>query len=322
MSKSENPRKRANLEEFDGIELQQLMRDQKRMLANMENERNELRAERKDQVEIVKSLRSALGKVQIADAGRKSLLKGFHRLRNAAEKEKNLRDSINKCIPPPSNILVEWLTETHIRLTTIDNDLTAVPMLNPELDAFRRFFEIQASVQRKGLAESAHSNYSSHIREMSSIAKKLDEYKEDTGKRISEVKENLSIDEGGINRKEVRRISNRISTIDKRLDELTTEKKSTRKELVRMGKFSRILTGRTGPVKISDIKDIAISGGNLSTDEMEALLDSGGLSSLKEAVPENKSGPGTSRKPKKRSRKLGISRGGSRKGSLARRRDE
>ena len=45
-------------------------------------------------------------------------------------------------------VLKEWLSETYRRLTTIDNDLTAVPTLTRELEAFRRFFEIQASITK------------------------------------------------------------------------------------------------------------------------------------------------------------------------------
>ena len=57
---------------------------------------------------------------------------------------------MNRLIPPPMDVLKEWLSETHRRLTTIDNDLTAVPTLSRELEAFRRFFEIQASILKKG----------------------------------------------------------------------------------------------------------------------------------------------------------------------------
>ena len=59
------------------------------------------------------------------------------------------RDEINVRIPPPSKILEEWLGETYLTLTKIDNDLTTVPMLNPELSAFSRFFEIQSSIKRR-----------------------------------------------------------------------------------------------------------------------------------------------------------------------------
>ena len=310
-----------DLEEIDQSDIEDLRGDQKRLLATFENELKELRAERKEQVEIVKSLRSVIGKVEVADSGRKSLLREFHRSRKSAQQEKEKRDSINKCIPPPTNILFEWLSVTHTRLTTIDNDLTAVPMLNRELGSFSRFFELQSSIERKKVAESAHTRYAERISEMRRITTKHDKNKADKGRSVSEITGDLGIEDGRISRKEIRGVSNRISAIDKRLDVLGGERKAARKELSRIEAYSRITQGRLGRVKISDIKDIARSGGSLSTAEMGALLDIGGLSSLGEesdAEPE----PAVERRQKKKGRKLGVARSGSRKGNLATRKEE
>jgi hypothetical protein len=310
-----------DLEEMDQSDIEDLRGDQKRLLATFGNELRELRAERKEQVEIVKSLRSAIGKVEVADSGRKTLLKEFHRSRKSAHREKEKRDSINKCIPPPTDILFEWLSVTHTRLTTIDNDLTAVPMLNRELGSFSRFFELQSSIGRKKVAESAHARYAAHISEIRRISTKLDENKADKGKSVSEFTGDLGIEDGRISRKEISSVSNRISAIDKRQVDLEGERKATHKELSRIEAYSKITQGRLGRVKISDIKDIARSGGSLSAAEMDALLDMGGLSSLgegAEAEPE----PALERKQKKKGRKLGVARSGSRKGNLATRKEE
>ena len=310
-----------DLEEIDQSDIEDLRGDQKRLLATFENELKELRAERKEQVEIVKSLRSVIGKVEVADSGRKSLLREFHRSRKSAQQEKEKRDSINKCIPPPTNILFEWLSVTHTRLTTIDNDLTAVPMLNRELGSFSRFFELQSSIERKKVAESAHARYAKRISEMRRITTKLDKNKADKGISVSEITGDLGIEDGRISRKEIRGVSNRISAIDKRLDVLGGERKAARKELSRIEAYSRITQGRLGRVKISDIKDIARSGGSLSTAEMGALLDIGGLSSLGEE-PDAEPEPAVERRQKKKGRKLGVARSGSRKGNLATRKEE
>jgi hypothetical protein len=310
-----------DLEEMGQSDIEDLRGDQKRLLATFENELRELRVERKDQVEIVKSLRSAIGKVEVADSGRKSLLREFHRSRKSAQQVKEKRDSINKCIPPPTNILFEWLSVTHTRLTTIDNDLNAVPMLNRELGSFSRFFELQSSIERKKVAESAHARYAGRISEMRRITTKLDKNKADKGRSVSEITGDLGIEDGRISRKEIRGVSNRISAIDKRLDVLGGERKDARKELGRVEAYSRITQGRLGRVKISDIKNIARSGGSLSTAEMSALLDIGSLSSLGEeqdAEPK----PAVERRQKKKGRKLGVARSGSRKGNLATRKEE
>tara|TARA_B100000586_G_scaffold208205_1_gene155537 strand:- start:1361 stop:2323 length:963 start_codon:yes stop_codon:yes gene_type:complete len=320
MSRSDQTGLWDDLEEMGQTDIEDLRSEHKRLLATMEDELRGLKAERKEQVEIVKSLRSAIGKVEVADSGRRSLLREFHRSRKSAQKEKGVRDSINKCVPPPTNILLEWLSVTHTRLTTVDNDLTMVPMLNRELDAFSRFFELQTAIERKKVAESAHGRYAAYVSEMREITTRLDKYKAEKERSVSEISEDLGIEDGDISRKEIRGISNRISDIDNRMDSLTKERRTARKELRRVEAYSRISEGRHGRVKISDIKDVARSGGSLSTEEMGALLEMGGLSSLGKQS-HDKTQPAAGKKRKKKGRKLGVSRGGSRKGNLATRKE-
>ena len=96
MSRSDQTGLWDDLEEMGQTDIEDLRSEHKRLLATMEDELRGLKAERKEQVEIVKSLRSAIGKVEVADSGRKSLLREFHRTRKSAQKEKEERDSINK----------------------------------------------------------------------------------------------------------------------------------------------------------------------------------------------------------------------------------
>ncbi|HJL55160.1 MAG: hypothetical protein QGF28_04590 [Candidatus Thalassarchaeaceae archaeon] len=320
MSESDQTDLWGELEEMDHSDIEDLRGEHKRLLATMDDELRGLKAERKEQVEIVKSLRSAIGKVEVADSGRRSLLREFHRSRKSAQKEKGVRDSINKCVPPPANILLEWLSVTHTRLTTVDNDLTAVPMLNREFDSFSRFFELQSAIERKKVAESAHGRYAAYVSEMREITTKLDKYKAEKERSVSEITEDLGIEDRNITRKEIRGISNRISDIDNRMDSLIEERRTARKELRRIEAYSRISRSGHGRVKISDIKDVARSGGTLSTGEMDALLKMGGLASLGNQTDDKKQ-PTTGKKRKKKGRKLGVSRSGSRKGKLATRKE-
>tara|TARA_Y100001960_G_scaffold333485_1_gene438911 strand:- start:1477 stop:2436 length:960 start_codon:yes stop_codon:yes gene_type:complete len=309
-----------DLDELDSEEIKQIIGQKKSVLRTLDNEVRELRSERKDQIHIVKSLRSAIGGFEASDTGRKTLLGEFHRSRKEAQKQRRVRDSINKSIPPPSKILEDWLRETYSGLTKIDNDLTAVPMLNPELSGFRRFFEIQASIVRKRQAEEAHAKYVSKVSEMRKISEKLDENKDEARKSVSELKNSADIGEDKISRKEINRISKRISQIDDRLDEIKVGLRGGRKELKRVEDYARISARRPGRVKISDIRDIAAKGGALSAEEMGALLESGGLSSIKDPEKVDEEAPrGT--KSRKKGRKLGVSRRGSRRGSFASRRE-
>ena len=321
MSDSPEANNWEDLKVLDAEGVSRMVKEKKAMLRSIEGEIRDLQSERKEQVHIVKALRSAVVGFENSDSGRKKLLAEFHSSRKSAQKQRQKRDSINESVPPPSKILEEWLSETFDSLTSIDNDLTSVPMLNPELTAFSRFFEIQASIKRKRQAEKAHSNYIKKVGEMRRISSKLDQNKEVSNKVVSELKENVEIEEDKVSRKEIRRISKRISSIDNEIESIKKTVKSERKELKRLEKFSRVSSGRREFSSIDDIRGIAAKGGLLSTDELGALLESGGLSSISEKrVADSKKSKEES-EPRKKTRKIGASRRVSRQGRVATRRE-
>lgn len=310
-----------DLEALENDEIKSMSQDKKNEISYLDNEMKGLRSERRDQVHIVKSLRSAISGVEASNSERKSLLNKFHISRKGAQVQREKRDSTNKLIPPPSKILEEWLSDTYAGMTTIDNDLTLVPMLKSELLSFGRFFEIQVSIARKREAEEAHSFYLEHVSEMREISAKLDENKKNAQNTVSEIQDSVDIGGDKISRKEIKKISKRISQIDKRLDEIKIKAREVRKEIKRIESYSNISSGRSGRVKISDIRGIAAKGGALNVQEMGALLESGGISLIKEAEGNKKTEGNDNRKTRKKGRKLSVSRRGSRKGNIATRRD-
>ncbi|MBJ28744.1 MAG: hypothetical protein CMB61_01625 [Euryarchaeota archaeon] len=304
-----------------GEKILEMKKEKKALLNSLQIRLNELRSERKEQVQIVKSLRSVVGGVEASDSGRKKLLSQFHNHRKKSQKHREFRDTINKRIPPPSSILQEWLKETYEGLTKVANDLTAVQMLNPELSAFSRFFEIQASIKIKREAETSHEKYVSCLGEMRKISSKLDKNKDIAKKTVSELKENIEIEEDKISRKEIRKVSKGISSIDGEIDRTNIEIKVIRKEVKRIEKYSRVSMGRSGAIGVGEIRSIAAKGGSLSTEEMDLILVSGGLKTIPDEVKEENASNLRSRKSKKKGRKLGVSRKGSRRGSIAGRRE-
>tara|TARA_B100001996_G_scaffold109270_1_gene82677 strand:- start:2741 stop:3706 length:966 start_codon:yes stop_codon:yes gene_type:complete len=311
----------SDLEGVDGDGIGKIIKEKKILLRSNDSQIRDLQSERKEQVHIAKSLRSAVVGFESSDTGRKKLLDKFHSSRKEAQKYRQKRDQINNCVPPPSKILEEWLSDTFDSLTNIDNDLTSVPMLNPELTAFIRFFEIQASIKKKREAEKAHSKYIKKVSEMRKISADLDQNKAVSNKVVSELKENVEIEDDKISRKEIRRISKTISSIDKKIESLKENTKIERKELKRVEKFSRISSGRGGASSIEEIRGIAAKGGALSTDELGALLETGDLSSISKTKNEEANKVKKDSKTRKRGRKIGVSRKGSRQGRVATRRD-
>ena len=310
-----------DLEDFDGHEVQEMRSGLERELGSIEGEKRDLRSERMDLVNRVRVLRGIVGKMEGANSERRGLLRKFHEIRKAADSSRKRRDAVNRLIPPPMDVLKEWLSETHRRLTTIDNDLTAVPTLSRELEAFRRFFEIQASIIMKAESEIAHSEYIKKAKEMRDVTVKLD-----AGRKEKEVLENESASEFGnenkATRAEVSKISQRISKIDKRIDAIESKRKSLRKGLSRVKTYQRITGGRNRKVRFSEIKAKAKTGGSLSTVELDALLGSGSLSDLTDGSGDTEPGVVTKNTPTKKKRRIGVSRRGPRKGNLATKREE
>jgi len=306
---------------FDAEGISRIVKEKKILLRSIDGQIRDLQSERKEQVHIIKALRSAIVGFENSDSGRKKLLGEFHSSRKMAQKQREKRDAINKCVPPPSKILEEWLSDTFNSLTNIDNDLTSVPMLNPELTSFSRFFEIQASIKKKREAEEAHSDYIKKVSEMRKISSKLDQNKEVSNKVVSELKDNVEIEEDKVSRKEIRRISKRISSIDKKIESMKESVKIERKELKRVEEFSRISSSRGRFSSIEDIRAIASKGGALSINELGALLKSGGLSSISETREDESKKSEEAPKSRKKSRKIGVSRRGSRQGRIASRRE-
>ena len=312
--------------ELDGMsknQIQDLFRSKKRAISTINSESSELRIERKNNVHIVRTLRTAYGKSISSNKERMELLKDFRKKRDEIRNLKQKRDEINACVPPPSDILFEWLSNTYSKLTTIDNDLTGIDMLNRELGSFSRFFELQAAIRKKKISEDNHKKYVEEINEIKIISKKLDSQKEETENTVSEMVQDLEIEENSINRKEIRQISNRISKIDKNLERLDKQRKEEKDELRIIESYKNKKNSNSRILKMSELKNLASSGGSLSTHEMDAILDSGGLSKLN--IEENKkdiSAQVKNRKNKKKGRKLGVSRVGGRRGSLASKRDD
>tara|TARA_B100000575_G_C23122432_1_gene649735 strand:- start:1079 stop:2038 length:960 start_codon:yes stop_codon:yes gene_type:complete len=301
-------------------EMKAMVSEKKRILRSLDSEKKDLQSERKEQVQIVKALRSAVFGIERSGTGRKKLLGEFHSLRKKAKIHREKRDEINERVPPPSKILEEWLGETYLTLTRIDNDLTTVPMLNPELSAFSRFFEIQASIKKKRDAEKSHSKYIAKLSEMRKISTKLDQNKEEIGKVKTELMESSEIEGDKISRKDIRKLSNSISSIDKRIETIKIESNSERNLLKNLQKYSRVSALR-GSYSIDDIRGIAATGGSLSSEELGLILETGGFSSINDSKDSLQKATKQNQIPKKKARKLGISRRGGRKGKLASRRD-
>ena len=86
----------SDLEDMDRKEIEQNVNDLERQIRTIEEEHKSLKYERKNQVEIVKSLRATVGEIESVNDERRGLLKKFHEARKLAENSSEMRDELNQ----------------------------------------------------------------------------------------------------------------------------------------------------------------------------------------------------------------------------------
>jgi len=142
---------------------------------------------------------------------------------------------------------------------------------------------------------------------------------------LDSVTENKEVNPDNITRSEIRKMSKRISGIDKRLETIKSQRKKLRRESGRVRSYQKITSGRGRKIRLTDVKERASTGGSLNANELSALLDSGSLTGItsEASKPEStkSNAPRKGRTGKKGMRRLGVTRGGPRKGNSASRRE-
>ena len=305
-----------DLENVEIDDILELNKDIKSEIVLNEKIFKEVLEDRRNQIDIVKTLREIMKEVDSMDSNRRNLLSEFNKYRKAAENAKKIRDSVNELIPPPSEILEKWIMNTYENLTMINNDLTTVPTLERERDLFKKFFELQVCINKKRESEKAHIEYVNNITKLREVAKKLDLQREEKEKNISEINDNQESDGSTVSRKEIRKVSKNISLIDKKLDSLKMERAELKKFLNRVKKELKKTNLAEKRISITKIKDKLIDGSSLDTSEFDALLSQGGLSTI--SVEKEKKIDNSNRLNKrKKMRRIGSIKRKSRKGNSA-----
>ena len=293
-----------------------LKRELQREIESNESRFKEFLEDRRNQIDIVKTLREMMKEVDSMDEERKNLLSEFNKYRKRAEDARKTRDLVNKLVPPPSEILEKWIVKNYENLTVINNDLTTVPTLEREIDLFKKFLELQVCIKRKRESEKAHLEYVENITALREVAKKLDIQREEKEKNISEMGEKSESEGNVVSRKEIRKISKKITSIDKKLDSLKIERIELKKNLANIKKELKNKNTVNKKISISEIKNKIIEGAVLDTSEFDVLLKQGRLNDI--GTHKEKKNDSKNRTNKKRKmRRFGNTKRKSRKGNSA-----
>lgn len=304
-----------DLDDLEAYEIRERLAQHRAGLRATEQQHDSLQSERRALISTVQLLRDAVGKSSGISRERGKLLKELRERRKRVDEQRNIRDSINERIAPPSSLIDSLLKKTLKRLTVLPDDLLKMPNLPTEIKQFSFLFELQQMHAQKNLSDAAHDEYVKLMRKQQRTIDNLDELK-DEREQIASVttSEDPRLKEMKVNRKEEKQLNKRIASMLDTILSQRDEIKGHRREIGRLEAFLRIRTdaerkGHTVQPRIQDIQQRAASGGALSLEELSRLISSGGLSDLDSREEEKPSRSTRVEPPKPKRRKAKARRG-------------
>nr|AIF13829.1 ATPase involved in DNA repair [uncultured marine group II/III euryarchaeote KM3_64_C08] len=305
-------------DDLDGLEVYEIrerLAQHRAGLRATEQQHESLQSERRGLISTVQLLREAVGKSSGISRERGKLLKELRERRKRVDEQRNIRDSINERIAPPSSLIDSLLEKTLKRLTVLPDDLLKMPNLPTEIKQFSFLFELQQMHAQKKLSDAAHNEYVQLMRKQQKTIDGLDALKDEREQISSETtSENPRMKEMKVNRKEEKQLNERIASMLDTILAQRDEIKGHRREIGRLEAFLRIRTdaerkGHTVQPRIEDIQQRAASGGTLSLEDLSRLMSSGGLSDLDSRKKEEPSQSTRAEPPKPKRRKAKARRG-------------
>ena len=305
-------------DDLDGIEshvVRERLARHRTSLRATEQQHDSLQSERKALISTVQLLREAVGKSSGISRERGKLLKELRDRRQRVDQQRNIRDSINERIAPPSAWIDSLLKKTYKRLTVLPDDLLKMPNLPTEIKQFSFLFELQQMHTQKNLSDAAHDEYVKLMRKQQKTIDELDALKDEREQIASET---ASVDprlkEMKVNRKEEKQLNERIGSMLDTILAQRDEMKGHRREIGRLEAFLRIRTdaerkGHTVQPRLEDIQKRAATGGALSLEDLSRLISSGGLRDL-DSPKEEKPSRSTRVEPPKPKRRKAVARRG------------
>jgi hypothetical protein len=142
-------------------------------------------------------------------------------------------------------------------------------------------------------------------------------HREEKEKNISEITDDIEVGENAVSRKDVRKISKKITGIDKKLDSLKDERTQIRDELNKIKIILKQSNSKVRKISINEVKEKIKVGNSLDASEFEALLHEGNLSRIGSINNDKNVKANKKQTQKKKMRKLGSTQRKSRRGNTA-----
>ena len=277
----------ANTDLFEDLRVMQtqdvkdMLEDLKSELSVLESEIGIRNNERKNAIDMSKALRE---NAELQKEENK-IANSLKPRREKIEQVKKQRDSVNNNYIP-----VHWIenemSKVFQRLTE-EVDLMRTPSLQKEKELFSWFFELQSMHEHSKKTRELHNQFKKLLQEQKNALFELENVKE-TGRDISVFGDFANFDE----------LAHKLLL---EMNPMHSEKRKLKREIGRLEAWVRISSRKGGAkkhnqskkyskknnyskkrsnVNLTEVKSRAASGGSLSLSDLDALLSSGGLSSI------------------------------------------
>ena len=285
----------------------------------LESEVDSIREQRRAQIRIVQVLRGLVKDTQGINAEQSTVLNRISERQKQINSLKSKRNDIHKRVVLPAAAIEEEIAKTYHLLTgTIDE--YGYPSLKREKHLFSQFLELQVMHGMAVQATEYHQQFVTLIQKQEIDVNELDSFKDERDEMKKKATESVpGVDEYRGQYRELKGLDQKIIDLLQKMNAKIAELRETNREIGRLEAWLRIEKNKDRKPKqdsrkrhsrdksskhrsstqaeIKEAKRKATSGESMSMDDFDALLSSGGISSLN---PESSEAKPTSRRRKNR----------------------
>jgi hypothetical protein len=285
----------------------------------IESEVETIREQRRAQIRIVQALRGLVKDTQGVKSEHRTLLNRISERQKQINSLKSKRNNIHKRVVLPVSAIEEEISKTYHLLTGTLED-NSYPSLKREKNLFSQFLELQVMYEMAVQATEYHQQFVSLIKQQEVDVSELDSFKDEKEALKKKATESIPGAEEykgqyreleGLDQKitnqlqmlnakiaELREVNREIGRLDAWLRiEKNKERKPKQGERKRQSRDKASQRRSSSQAEVKEAKRKATSGESMSMDDLDAILSSGGISSLNLKDNEEKS---TSRRRKNR----------------------
>ena len=315
-------------------EVESELKDLVRRKTVAEQEIEAVRGERQRQIRIAQAIRGVIVDTKNIRSAHKGIINQIGERENVIKDLRQRRDSINERVVIPLRNIDEELSKTFLQLTEERKDLR-YPSVTEELRLFSFFFELQAMRPLAIESNALHHERIELIEKQRHAIKELRQKESEHDEVVQSIQgSDPVIKDIKVTPWEEKSYNRRIAKLFEEQKVKRDELHNIRREAGRLDAFLRVDRkkreraikgggrgdggsggkrghgGRRGP-DVEEVRRKAATGESMSLDDLSALLDSGGLDSIKKKHSES----GQKRKRKgSQAKKFNASRGAAKAG--------